>query len=46
MPQESTELSASVPDLAKMTGKHAIFLTFSSDTKDQSLCSLESLLFQ
>ena len=46
MPQESTELCTSVPDLAKMTGKHALFLTFSSDTKDLSLCSLESLLFQ
>ena len=45
MPQASTEICLSVPSLAEMTGKHAIFFTFTSDEKDKSLCSLESLVF-
>ena len=46
MPQTSTELSASLPDLGTLQGKHAIFLTFSSPTKGKSLCSLEYLKFE
>ncbi len=45
MPQTSTELSADLPALAEMTGKHAIFFVFSSDTKEQSLCTLEDFAF-
>ena len=45
MPKESMQLSMDVPALAGMSGKHALFFTFSSDTKEQSLCSLESLVF-
>ena len=45
LPKESTELVVNVPGLATMTGKHAIFFTFSSEVKDRSLCSLESLRF-
>jgi hypothetical protein len=45
MPQESTEVKVSVPELSKLKGKHAIFLEFESETKDESLCALESLVF-
>jgi len=45
MPQESTELAVPLPELAKMTGKHAVFFTFSSEQKGRSLCALESLVF-
>ena len=45
MPQESTELTIPVPELGRMTGKHALYFTFSSEVKGQSLCSLESLVF-
>lgn len=46
MPQESTELSIPVPELARLKGKHAIFFSFSSAQKDRSLCALESLVFE
>ena len=46
MPKESTELSADLPDLSQLTGKHAIFFTFSSDTKEKSLCILEDFVFK
>ena len=45
MPQESTELQLEVPALARLTGKHAIFFTFSSKVQGRSLCTLESLVF-
>ena len=46
MPQTSTELSAALPALSDLTGKHALFLVFKSATKEQSLCTLESLVFE
>ncbi len=46
MPKESTELSADLPDLSQLTGKHAIFFTFASDTKEKSLCILEDFVFK
>ena len=45
MPKSSTELTVSVPELAKLTGKHAIFFVFQSDTKEKSLCTLEDFVF-
>ena len=45
MPQTSTELSAALPALAELSGKHAIFFVFSSDTKEKSLCILEDFVF-
>ena len=45
MPQTSTELSAALPALKDLTGKHAIFLVFKSDTKEKSLCTLEDFAF-
>jgi hypothetical protein len=45
MPQTSTELTAAIPALAKLTGKHAIYFTFASETKEKSLCILEDFAF-
>lgn len=45
MPQEPVELSAKVPALSKMDGKHAIFLVFESATEGASLCTLEAVGF-
>ena len=45
MPQTSTELAIEVPGLADLTGKHAIYFVFESDTKDKSLCALEDFEF-
>ena len=42
----STELAIPLPALSELTGKHAIFLKFSSEVKEQSLCTLEYLMFQ
>ena len=46
MPQTSTELTADVAELAELSGKHAIFLVFSSSVNNKSLCSLESIMFK
>ena len=45
MPKNSTELTVAVPEIAKLTGKHAIFFVFQSDTKEKSLCTLEDFVF-
>ena len=45
MPKNSTELTVTVPEIAKLTGKHAIFFVFQSDTKEKSLCTLEDFVF-
>jgi len=42
----STELEIPLPALMELTGKHAIFLKFSSEVKEQSICMLEYLMFQ
>jgi hypothetical protein len=46
MPCVETVLSAELPGAASLTGRHAIFLKFDSDTKDSSLCVLNSLIFK
>lgn len=46
MPKTSTEISASLPQLTKLKGKHALYFTFTSDTSTASLCSLEKFRFQ
>jgi hypothetical protein len=46
MPKASTELTAEITDHTQLTGVHAIFLKFSSETKEQSLCTLEELVFE
>ena len=46
MPQVSTEVSAELTALAELSGKHALFFTFSSPIKEKSICILESLVFE
>ena len=41
-----TELTVPLPALSELTGKHALFFVFSSEVKEQSLCSLENFMFQ
>lgn len=45
MPQNSTELKVDLPSLKELTGKHALFFVFSSDTKEKSLCKLQDFVF-
>ena len=42
MPQITTELKVSLPDIGSLEGKHAVFFKFSSPVKEKSLCQLES----
>ena len=46
MPKESRELTVPIPALAELTGKHALFFVFSSDTKEKSICILEDFVFK
>ena len=45
MPKQSTELTAPLPALSELVGKHAVYFIFSSETKEQSLCTLEDFVF-
>ena len=45
MAQQPTELSATLPALEEMEGKHAIFFKFTSDVKEKSLCTLHDFVF-
>ena len=40
MPQVPTETITQLPALGELTGKHAIFFCFKSETKEKSLCKL------
>jgi hypothetical protein len=46
MPKTSTELTAKLTDAASLAGKHAIYFLFKSETKEQSLCTLEDFVFE
>lgn len=46
MPKTSTTMEAPLPALAELTGKHAIFFVFASETKEKSLCTLENFVFK
>ena len=46
MPQTSTEFTAEIQQSQQLSGRHAIYLIFSSDTKTHSLCTLQDLVFQ
>ena len=39
------ELTIPLPGLSGLTGKHALFFVFKSDTKEKSLCTLEDFVF-
>ena len=40
------ELTIPLPGLSGLTGKHALFFVFKSDTKEKSLCTLEDFVFK
>ena len=46
MPQVSTEMKVKLPDIGRLEYKRAIFFIFSSEVKEKSLCTLESLVFK
>ena len=46
MPQKASEMSVALPGLDKVSGKHALFFTFHSDTKEKSLCKLIDFVFE
>ena len=39
------ELTIPLPGISGLTGKHALFFVFKSDTKEKSLCTLEDFYF-
>lgn len=45
-PAVPVEISIPVPELAKMEGKHAIYLKFSSEVKEKSICVLNTIKFK
>ena len=46
MPEKSTQMTADVPALKDLKGKHALFFVFSSDVKEKSICTLEDFYFK
>ena len=46
MPQVPTETFTQLPTLGELTGKHAIFFCFKSETKEKSLCKLCDFSFK
>ena len=46
MPATATDVAIAVPELARMKGKHAIYLKFSSDVEDKSICVLNDIKFK
>lgn len=46
MPCEPADFAVDVPTLAELTGKHAIYLKFTSDVADKSICVLNNIKFK
>ena len=46
MPASPVDVEIPVPELAKMKGKHAIYLKFSSDVREKSICVLNTIKFK
>ena len=44
--QKPTEITVKLPALGQLKGKHAIYFTFKSDTKEKSICTLLDLQFK
>ena len=44
-PGTPIELAIPLPGISGITGKHAIFFLFKSDTKEKSLCTLKDFYF-
>ena len=45
MPQTSAEVPVKLSELDNQPGKHAVYLLFSSATKEKSICTLETIRF-
>ena len=45
MPQASAETPIKLDGMTNLDGKHAIYLVFSSPTKEKSICTLETISF-
>lgn len=46
MPASPVDVEIPVQELAKMKGKHAIYLKFSSDVREKSICVLNTIKFK
>ena len=46
MPNTLTEMTASLPAIGELQGKHALYFLFSSATKEKSLCKLQDFQFE
>ena len=46
MPSIPTEIALEMPGISGMKGKHAIYFTFSSGTKEKSICTLLDFVFK
>ena len=46
MPLSPADVEIAVPALAQMKGKHAIYLKFTSDVPEKSICILNNLKFE
>ena len=46
MPSVPTEIALEMPGISGMKGKHAIYFTFSSGTKEKSICTLLDFVFK
>ena len=46
MPKTVTEMTAPLPEIGSLEGKHALFFKFASPEKEASVCQLESFVFE
>ena len=46
MPQEATDLHIDIPAAAALTGKHALYLKFTSAVDGRSICVINTLVFK
>ena len=46
MPNTLTEMTASLPAIGELQGKHALYFLFSSPKKEKSLCKLQDFQFE
>lgn len=46
MPEVATDIAIAVPGLAEMKGKHAIYLKFTSEIPEKSICVINSIKFK
>jgi len=46
MPQTATDMTAELPEIGSLEGKHALFFKFASPEKEKSVCRLESFVFE